>query len=426
MRKGKPSRRLGIGRKEAPARPEIESARNRIQGLMALPSEERVSGVPDVVEAIKELPPPDAGHLLVETARKWQASALPLLETFLEDSEYAPAAAEALGFIRSESAAALLQKVDRPGAPKPLAKAARRALHRLRSQGISAEEVVPPAPGGAGLIGGRRILKAMMTPVDPKGGQFFALYVSAPLSGPEFVQVLASDVEGIKETAIAPIRKRELAEHLEEMRKVGMTLVDVPAEYVLFRVRRFEAINEISGTPLPFKYHLCRDLFHMPGPDYEQPLIYGEVDAEAIRSDPSLPKRAEELFEAGEFEGWFLPMEQIKPFALRVVEARESPLVLSEAAKDERIERALREAADELFTPEVRAGYKRRLEENAYVLLHTDRAELARIALACAMELTPDGLPSHRIPFVQAVVTRSTAFFIAQEEREPRIHEVRT
>jgi len=424
VRKGKRSRMPGVERRETQsARPEIESLRNRIHELMALPPEEQTA-VPDVVKAIKALPPQDAGPVLTEAARKWQTSALPLLEPLLEEPEYAAAAAEALGFIRSESAAALLRNIDRPDAPKAVVKAARRALHRLRSQGVAAEEVAPPAPAEVGLIGGRRILAAMMTPVDSKGGQFFALYVSAPLSGPEFVQIIANDVDGIKETGIAPIRRRELAQHLEEMREAGMVLIDAPAEYVLFRVRQFEAINQARGTPLPFKYHLCRELFHMPGPEYERPLIYEEIDAEAVRSDPSLPGRVAELFETRKFEGWFLPLEEIKPFALRVIEAGESPLVLSDAAKEERLERVLREAADELFNPELRAKYKRRLEENAYVLLRSDRAELAGVALACAMELAPDGPPSHRILFVQEIVKRSIALFVAQEEREPGIYEI--
>jgi len=427
MRKGRRPRKPGVERREAPlARPEIESLRDRIQDLTALPPEEQASAAPDVVEAVKALPTPDVGLVLIDAARKGQTSALPLLELLLEELEYAPAAAEALGFVRSESAAALLRRVDRPDAPKAVAKAARRALHRLKSQGIALEELAPPAPAEVGLIGGRRILRAMMTPMDPEGGQFFALYVSAPLSGPEFIQVLANDVEGIKETAIAPVTKRELAEHLEEAQQAGMSLVDVPAEYVLFRVREFEAINQERGTPLPYKYHFCLELFHMPGREYGQPPIYEEIDAEAVRSDPSLPGRAGELFETPEFERWFLPTEEIKPVGLRIMEAQESLLVLSEAAKEERIERIFKEAADELFTPEVRARYKRRLEENAYMLFHAGRAELTRIALACAMGLGPDGPPSHRIQFVQEIVRQSAALFVLQEERERGIHEVRT
>ncbi len=162
----------------------------------------------------------------------------------------------------------------------------------------------------------------------------------------------------------------------------------------------------------------------MPGPEYDQPLIYEELDVEAVRSDPSLPGKAGELFESHDFQGWFVPEEEIARFGTQAMEAEESPIVLSDAAKEERLARAFRAAADEIFTPEVRAKYKRRLEENAYVLLHTDRAELARVALACALQLAPDGPPPPEIPFVQEIIKRSIGLFIAKQKRESRIQRV--
>lgn len=423
MRKDKRTKKPSVGPKAASMtpRPEAESVRNQIRDLMALPPEERVVRVPDVVQAIKTLPPQDASAVLNEAAREWQTALLPLLESLVADEEFASAAAEALGYVRSEAVVPLLQSLDQPDKPKAVVKSARRALHRLKSQGIAVEKAAPPGPAAVPLVGGRRILRSLMSSVDGSGSQFFSILMSAPLSGMESVELVASDAEGIVDLTGVPTGKREYDTRIQEIREHDFSVIDAPASYVLFRVREYEAINRRQDKLPPSDYQIYRDLFHMPGPEYDQPLIYEELDVEAVRSDPSLPGRAGELFETRDLDGWFVPEEQIEPFGTQAMEAEESPIVLSDAAKEERFGRAFRAAAEEIFTPEVRARYKRRLEENAYVLLHTDRAELARVVLACALQLAPDGPPPPEILFVQEIIKRSIALFIAREKRESRI-----
>ena len=421
MRKRKPAR-TPAGRRtwEIPtARPEAESILSRIGDLAGLPSDERIAGMKDIAKAVEGLVVEDAEYVLISAARNWQTAAVPLLEILLEDTNHAITAVEALGYVRSEAVVPLLRNLDQPSRPKAVIKSVRRALHRLRSQGIVVQEVVTPAE--IGLAAGRRILKSLLSSVDGRGGQMLSLLLSAPLSGIEAVELVADDLEGIKDVVGAQTTKRKYGEHIEEMREQGLSAVDAPVSYVLFRVREFEAITRERGNPLPSEYQIYRELFHMPGAEHKQPLVYDEIDPETVRSDTSLSRRASELFQCPEFESWFLPEEEIEPFGVQIIEARQSPLVLSDAAKEERVERTMKVASEELLTPEIRDRYKRRLEENAYVLLRTDRAELARVAVACALELGSGGLPSPQILFVQEIIKRSVALFVASEEREPHI-----
>ncbi|MDI6829519.1 MAG: hypothetical protein QME62_13665, partial [Armatimonadota bacterium] len=348
-----------------------------------------------------------------------------ILESLLGNPEYASAAAEAMGFIRSEAVVPILQNLDREGQPKAVVKSARRALHRLKSEGIVVEEKPEELPGPTlGLTGGRRIIRSIMSNVDGNGEQMLSILFTVPLTGTEALVMIANDVNGIEEFAAVRTTKKAYEDSLAESTPKGSVYVDVPSSYVLFRGREYEAITVNQGKPLPIDYQVYRDLFHAPGSNYERSIIYDEIDAEEIRSNMSLARRAGELFETKIFRGWVIRENDIQPHAVKLIEAEESPLILSKAVKQERIERIFQTAADEIFTPEVRARYKRRIEENAYVLLKTGNPDLARVAVACALELATKDLPSHLVSFVRVLVERSIGVYIATHKDEGRIHRV--
>jgi len=426
MRRGKAAKRAAVRRKPAQVEPKVhaaaEAVRSRISDAFVLPPEERAGAIPDLIDALTSVPPPAAAELMAEMAQSRQEEAVPVLEALAEkpDPEYAPAAVEALGFIRSPLSAALLVSIERTPASKSLGKSARRAIHRLRSQGVPVEEEIRPAAPEVSAPG-RRIVRSVLSSVDSRGDQILGLLVSAPLTGTVSVMALIEDTAGIKEMAAVPMRKREFDQELAAMAD-SPTVVDAPAPYVLSRMREAEALSREKGNPVPTDYHVYRDLFHMPGPEPERPPVYEEIDPEEVRSDPSLLKRSDELFEVREFSAWCIEPDRAKDYAAQLIQVEESPIILSDAAKEERTDRVFRTAAEETFTSETRALYKRRLEENAYVLLHTERADQARIALAIAIALSPDGPEAERIPFARELVKRSIATTVHEDRRERRIH----
>jgi len=357
----------------------------------------RSGNLADAVQATLSLPPESLESTLTQLAKNLQPDSIPFL-----------------------------QSLDKPDKPQAVVKSARRALHRLRSQGVEIPEVIPP-PADMGLMAGRRILRSLLSPVDGSGTQALLVLLSAPMTGLEGVDLLVSDLEGIYDMHAVRLAKKEYDERITAMRE-DFTLIDAPVDYVLFRAREYEEINRRENRPLPSDYHIYRELFHMPGREYDRPIVYDEMES----VDPSDAKRAKELFEVRDLATWFIE-DEIQPFASRIIEADESPIVLMEAAKEERFERILRDAAETIFTPEVKARDKRRLEENAYVLLHTDQAglprpvgDLAKVALACAAELAPDGPPTHQAAFVKEIVQYSLYVAFSQQKRESPIHRIGT
>ena len=93
-------------------------------------------------------------------------------------------------------------------------------------------------------------------------------------------------------------------------------------------------------------------------------------------------------------------------------EVQDSPLVLSDQQKQVRADAVLDEATRELYPPESRDDWRRRLQNAAYHLLLTGKEQEARVARA-----RPSGLAGEN-PFLKALV--QYAVHLAWEFQRPR------
>jgi len=117
------------------------------------------------------------------------------------------------------------------------------------------------------------------------------------------------------------------------------------------------------------------------------------------------------LVEEPELRGWYPTPEAAAPFVARITEIRESPLLVSRAAQEERVREVLGHATGALFPPPV---LRRRLEGTAYVFAETGRPEAARRALAIARVLGEPRRTALDVPLVAALVERALGALLAQ------------
>src|SRR5262249_13441105 len=103
--------------------------------------------------ALTTIPATELADSLKLPARQHRTGSVPLLRPRLHGRpDWAIAAAEALGTVSSQAAADALAEAERPGPPKAVRTALRRALYRLRQAGVTptpapaAPKSVPPAP----------------------------------------------------------------------------------------------------------------------------------------------------------------------------------------------------------------------------------------------------------------------------------------
>jgi hypothetical protein len=121
-----------------------------------------------------------------------------------------------------------------------------------------------------------------------------------------------------------------------------------------------------------------------------------------------------------ELRGWYPTPEASSPFVDEIRTVRESPIVLSRMAQEERVREVLRRAATTLFPPVVLA---RRLDGTAYVFAETGRTAAARQALAVASAIRARPAEALEVPLVATLVERAVGTLLA--ETTAREEEVR-
>jgi len=99
---------------------------------------------------------------------------------------------------------------------------------------------------------------------------------------------------------------------------------------------------------------------------------------------------------------------------------KESPIVLTEAQKSERIREIKEKCMGEIFSPERRKLLKRRLEEMGYIFFKLGQEETAGLALAAAHAADQESTILKANPVIETLLERSLAFYTkAMEERNP-------
>jgi hypothetical protein len=151
------------------------------------------------------------------------------------------------------------------------------------------------------------------------------------------------------------------------------------------------------------------------------PLVGARLQFDAIRADAALLAESAQLLEEKEFRTWFFGPDALQPYLEALQQAKESPIVLPPAQRQDRLLRTVERAVEELFGGERQASYARRLLLMAYYFAVTQREDAAKRACAAALALEGGARGGRDIPFCEQLVRTSLAAFLqmaAEEEQE--------
>jgi hypothetical protein len=413
LRRALPTRGKAAAATTLPAVDSAEAAALAAQVRTALDEPETALGV------LAEAPAPLAAAALETLRREAGTDAVPLLARAADQAAgpVADAAVTELGALADPAAATALARVADLVADKDRRKAARRALYRLRSQGVQplAGEALARSAPAAALQPRATIYRAVASQIDGMGSRALSLYADRPLGGAYLFSILLNDMAGMKDFFARDSTRKRLAAREEEMRGQAGLWVELPIPYAQWLIQEALALNAESGFAVPLEFRHWQDVVGTP-PPYERPLAYEEVSRFEIKMRPELLEHSPELFEEEEIEGWLLGYRDVQTYAAELRRAAESRLVLSPESDEQRAERVLGQAIREVFTAAQRRGLQRRLEETAYLFLRTERPQAAKLAIAAAVEIAdsdPVLLPRH--PFVRALMQRSIQLAIQAE-----------
>ena len=354
--------------------------------------------------------PRDQAALGIRTAAKDGGEAvLPLLRELADTapSELAAAAVDALGDVRSQAAANALDEIARSAPDRTVQKAARRSLYRLASQGIQPDAQAPAAP--ATIVSREATLyRAVASAYDGTGTRTIWFAAERPLGSIYAVYLVVNDLNGLVEMNVRDTTRKRFAEDESGMRgRDPMAWVELPLDYARQLVQEAADTAQQNGRLIPEGYARWASLIADPDEPFKEALIYKQISGFEVRVHPTLESETPQLFEQAEVEPWFFRPEVMAKWVRQLTEPMSARALLMAETDQQRAERVLRDAAKELFTPRVRHGLKRRLEETAYVFAQSDRLVDARRAVAAAVTIEEERPLQPPQPFLRALLERS-------------------
>ncbi|HEX8697387.1 MAG TPA: hypothetical protein VF815_00990 [Myxococcaceae bacterium] len=272
---------------------------------------------------------------------------------------------------------ALPEALSRSGV-KALAKAAKKALYRLRSKGVAVAEAPRPA-AEAPRSPEPEALPGLVTSVTSDGKRGLVLGRSLR-EGIESVQAVLSDELGVIELTLNEVKRGSYRQRVKEARSTGIA-VEISREQGAALLAEAAALNLRSRTPFP--------------KDLDTALRHHGV--QPATAEPTLPPpepddlqgvlKGHSLHETNEIAHWVPPQAELRKVVQKLEEVTSSPLALSETQKEQQTLQAVHALARAFFTPEVRKRYALRLWAMADFFERTDRANPAQVARAEARRL---------------------------------------
>ncbi len=315
--------------------------------------------------------------------------------------------ADGLGAHGDETALPLLRELG-AGDDRAVAKAAKRALHRLKARGVSIDTddpgetfsmEIPPDVVGDSL--------AYLTGVDGLGGRI--MWILSPTAAGRYslLEAVTDDVHGIRKAEILDTTRGDFRRHMTRLRdNPSVLLALVPSAAVAGILRATEALNIESQTDVPTGYTKFRE-----GP---AAVLFDTVET----WDPALPglpatederrevlREAVELLGAPYFSAWAVLGPAAEDAAAAVRAAETSEILVDEEQRKRQVDQAVSGVADSLDARE-RGRLKGRLHEMARVMATVgDPADVIRAVVAGdAFETVDDLYADH--PFARAIIQR--------------------
>ena len=318
---------------------------------------------------------------------------------------------DALGSTPSPVAVKVLQILQKIPAEKPVRRAFKAALYRLERQGLVKKEeetesqprVLIPRPAD-------RQAEAWASWPESQGER--GMVLKLPDAGRGYVMAIAVvNSEGVfhEFEAIQTTRKGVRALLDKMTGGVEGRLIEIPLEHFRFLIEEVAEIYQRQSHALPSGYEPIHKYLASWVEVVSSPHVYNLLDEKEIVEDPLLLRTSDSLLEVQPFVTWQLSEGLIQSFVKKIKELSESRLVISQSVQMERTAQIHREAAAEIFTPELRQHYRRLLEETSLLLHLTDRPQEAKRALAVAIDLENEiGLLTED-NFILGLVKRSIA-----------------
>lgn len=334
--------------------------------------------------------------------------AIAVLQTVrpVADNQDRLAIADGLAGIPVSESAGVLQNMLGEVSTKAAQKAIKKALHRLKAQGVHFEET---AAGASAVFGtaSHRLEQCLASHIDAAGNRALWMIRTKPFGGYHIAYLVVNYGQGIRNAMGLSVTKRELPALIERM-SGSLPLIELDPAYCQYQVALAHQMNLATGTPVPDDFFSLRDVIGETPVAFDRAIIYTVLPDHEIEKIDVYEPFVDDLLNVPEFVGWRLPDAMLQSYGDQLRDLEQSQIIVSEMAQRERMRAIYAEATEAVLSGDSRHIMRLRLEEMAYYLWQTDRRREALWAVAAAKSLETD-IPERlrRNRFVGALLQRS-------------------
>lgn len=308
---------------------------------------------------------------------------------------------------------------------KNIIKAAKRALYLLSQKGIvpiiSATTLEPTAKPEIPVD----TLRVYASAYDGEGNSL-VLVVEADKDGgsPYVTQVLVNDQAGIRNFGGGKLSRQELNERVTRFQSQidnGIAFAEITPEEGRRVLQQAQSVhnNSRGRTPRGFSEWTAK-IGVQKGTPVTLLTLPEELNAIASDTEPD----ADALFNLPYFETWFFDQSLGIGLLSNLFQTGKVGADVSEEERNEALAGVMRNGAEDVFQPDVREVFRKRLEYSASILWRLDKKDEAKMAIAHARLLQSE-TPSADIAFARTLCERTMWAAYEMNKREQQEKEER-
>lgn len=323
-----------------------------------------------------------------------------------------------LGKIADPTAVEALGEIERRSADKEIKKEIKRSLFKLGQRGLALPQEKAAEKKPAALFERGAEIEAYMSAVDGAGGRLVWIAKPQPSHGLQVIQAMLQDRDGLLRIGGVHMRRKELRKMaLDIKQQHDVSMIAIPWEYAdQIIYEGFEKAKARGQSGLE-NFHELRSLIGTGKPKKQAHPIYKKIDPGEAR-DGAWRELSRRLLEEPELRYWILTDDWVQAFLSQLQEAQTSRLVLNPMQKEERFNAIVRDAVRTLCAGENGKGFSRRMEDMALYFFETNRADLAKLSLAVALQVGEGDPGPLDVSFLTGLMQKSFAFFTSQQKAE--------
>ncbi|HPQ28262.1 MAG TPA: hypothetical protein PLQ82_07255 [Desulfobacteraceae bacterium] len=321
--------------------------------------------------------------------------------------------------LNNESSIPFLLEFHKAFTDKSTRKAVSRAIFKLKRRGVPVDEYFDREDNVTSILLKSREKKAAAY-IGPyvlgKGTRPVLIIKDRTGPGQDIAVGLVSDEEGFMEFSYDTYSRKDVKEVKKDLvRKSGVLIETSVSHAATIFEEAYRCHLDLDSAP-PVEYLELRPWLLENASPLERPIIYDLIAEYVVNYDLPTSSMLIKLFEHKLMNSWVIDPEILRPYIDEILKIDESPIILSDNQKMERIYHIKDKASDELFSGSKCGLWKYRFEEIAFIFFKLKENDYFQICLAAANAMGKQGNILQKNPVIEFILERSIAFYMKMDQ----------